>query len=80
MKIYLLYKSSGSWDDAFQFVWKAYKDKEEAVKYCNKYNTQLGRLKNMLPKDEEGDMIYDSPRNYDIWNQNECRIEECELI
>jgi len=83
-KVYLIEQSSGYYDDYRTNVIKAFKDKEQADKYKEKYNALLTRLQDhcddMIKATTANGEYYDSVFNYSVSEQNQCRLIEIELL
>lgn len=62
IKVYLIYRSKGSWDDYHSWVCAVFTSKPLAEKYCIKKNDQINRIKSYYLPDEW---------NNDEWNDLE---------
>ncbi len=87
MKVYLIHRSKGSWDDYANWVDTVILNPDKAKEYVDKFNIKLKRVQELarevMPKDEDGelDMNHMNWMRYNnIFNLNEMWVEEMETI
>lgn len=67
MKIHLIQRSQGNWDDYHSWIVTASFNEKTAQEYINKFNAKLDRIKQLaretMPKDKDGELDSDH-QNY----------------